>query len=126
MPSDAASRPRQFGRIDPQLFASPARHARVDDLMRTAEWNLGPSSFSMHRDHDLALMPLLMFAVIEAAALLEEPRSECAAFHGFASVEYLIQPLQPAAPPIRDFLRCRARSARERVRHYCPTCLRAD
>jgi hypothetical protein len=49
--------------------------------MRTTEGNLGLSSFSMHGDHDLPHMALLMFAVIDTATLVQEPFSECAAFH---------------------------------------------
>ena len=37
-------------------------------------------------------MPLLMFAVIDAAALLDEPFSECAAFHLCMTADYLIWP----------------------------------
>jgi hypothetical protein len=55
--------------------------------MRAAQWNFRLSSFSMHRDHDLAFMPLLMFSVIDAAALPDEPFPERAAFHCIASVD---------------------------------------
>jgi hypothetical protein len=40
----------------------------------------------MHRDHNLAPVPLLMFSVIDAAALPDEPFPERAAFHCIASV----------------------------------------
>jgi hypothetical protein len=56
-------------------------YSLIDDLMRTAERNFRLSSFSMHCDHSGALMPLPMFAMIDAAAPLYEPFSECAAFH---------------------------------------------
>jgi hypothetical protein len=59
-------------------------------LAGTAERDFGLSAFPMHGYHDLPLIPLLMFAVIDAAALLYEPLSECAAFHCFTSAEPLI------------------------------------
>jgi len=49
--------------------------------MRTAEWNLRLPTFPMYCDQDLAFMPLVMFAMIDAAALLYQPFSERAAFH---------------------------------------------
>jgi hypothetical protein len=66
-------------------LASPAHHALIDDLTQTTEWNF-LSSFSMHGDHDLPPMPLLMFAVIDAAALFYEPFSKRAAFHYSTSI----------------------------------------
>jgi hypothetical protein len=53
-----------------------------------AERNFRPSVFSMHRDNDRTLMPLITLAVIDAAALLNEPLSKCIAFHSFAPVGY--------------------------------------
>jgi hypothetical protein len=48
--------------------------------MRTAEWNFRLPSFSMRCDHDLAFMPLVMFAMIDAATLLYEPLFEMCCF----------------------------------------------
>jgi len=70
-----------LGRIKPKLFARAAHRARIEELTRAAERHFCLSSFSMHCDHHGTLMPLLMFAMIDAAALLDEPFSECAAFH---------------------------------------------
>jgi hypothetical protein len=49
--------------------------------VRTAEGNFRLSFFSVHRDHGMALVPLVMFGMIDAATLLYEPFSKCAAFH---------------------------------------------
>jgi hypothetical protein len=83
--SDAAFRSGQLCRIESQFFAGAAHLARVKDLARTAERNFRPSAFSMHRDHDTALVPLIMLAVIDAAALLNQPFSKCSAFHYICS-----------------------------------------
>ncbi len=64
-----------------QAVARSTHHPRIEDLTRAAERHLCLASFSMHGDYHRTLMPLLMFAVIDATALLDEPFSECAAFH---------------------------------------------
>jgi hypothetical protein len=84
--SDPAFQSGQLCRIESQFFAGAAYQARVKDLVGMAEWNFRLSAFSMHRDHDRALMPPIMLAVINAAALLNEPPSKCRAFHTFAPV----------------------------------------
>jgi hypothetical protein len=71
-------------RIESQFFTGAAHQARVKDLARMAERNFRLSAFSMHRDHNRALMALIMLAMIDAAALLNEPLSKCSAFHLFA------------------------------------------
>jgi hypothetical protein len=83
--SDSAFRSGQLCRIESQFFASAAHQARVKDLVRLTKRNFRPSAFSMHRDHDRALMPLIMLAVIDAAALLNQPFSKCSAFHYICS-----------------------------------------
>jgi len=55
--------------------SSQARRTTREGLARAAEWNFRLSAFSMHRHHDMALMPLLVLTVIDAAALLNEPFS---------------------------------------------------
>jgi len=50
-----------------------------------AERNFHLSAFSMHGDHGLPLVPLIMFTVIDAATLLHEPFTECGAFHYICS-----------------------------------------
>jgi hypothetical protein len=86
--SGPAFRSGQLCRIESQFFAGAAHQARVKDLVRLTKRNFRLSAFSMHRDHDRALMPLIMLAVIDAAALLNEPFSKCIAFHTFAPVGY--------------------------------------
>jgi len=81
IPSDATPRSWQLGRIKPKLFTRAAHHALIEDLTRGAERHFCLSSLSVHCDYHGALMPPLMFAVIDATALLDEPFSECAAFH---------------------------------------------
>lgn len=83
--SDSAFRSGQLCWIESQFFASAAHQARVKDLVRVAKRNFRLSAFSMHRDHDRALMPLIMLAVIDAAALLNEPFSKCSTFHYICS-----------------------------------------
>jgi hypothetical protein len=73
-----------------QVLHKPGAPARVEGLARTAERNFCLSAFSMHRYHDLPLVPLLMLTVIDAASLLHEPFSECGAFHCSAPVGYRI------------------------------------
>jgi hypothetical protein len=73
----------QLGAIKPELFTGPMHDARVKDLMRSAKGNLRFSAVSMHRHHDVALVPLLM-PMIEPATLLEQPFPKCRAFHCFA------------------------------------------
>jgi hypothetical protein len=83
--SDPAFRSGQLCWIESEFFAGAAHQARVKDLVRMAERNFGPSVFSMHRDHDRTLMPLITLAVIDAAALLNELLSKCIAFHYICS-----------------------------------------
>lgn len=83
--SGPAFRSGQLCRIESQLFAGAAHQARVKDLVRLTKRNFRLSAFSMHRDHDRALMPLIMLAVIDAAALPNEPFSKCSAFHYICS-----------------------------------------
>ncbi len=78
--SDAAFRSGQSCRIESQFFTDATQQARVKDLARTAERNFRLSAFSMHRDHDTALVPLIMLTVIDAAALLNEPLLKCSSF----------------------------------------------
>jgi hypothetical protein len=68
-------------RIESEFLAGLSHDARVEDLLRTTEWNLGPSTFSMHGHRDVACMPALMLAMIDAAPLLDQPLSKCCAFH---------------------------------------------
>jgi hypothetical protein len=82
-PSDPALWAWQLGAIKPELFTGPMHDARVEDLMRSAKGNLRFSAVSMHRHHDVALVPLLM-PMIESATLLEQPFPKCRAFHCFA------------------------------------------
>ena len=85
--SGPAFRSRQLCRIESQFFAGAAHEARVKDLVRLTKRNFRLSAFSMHCDHNRTLMPLIMLAVIDAAALLNEPFSKCSAFHIFAPVD---------------------------------------
>jgi hypothetical protein len=41
----------------------------------------------MNGDHDLTLMPLVMFGMVDAATMPYEPFSERAAFHFFISAD---------------------------------------
>ena len=71
----------RVGRARIQRFGGAPRARRGLGGNRRAQ--LWPFGLPDARLHDLPLMPLLMFAVIDAAALLYEPLSECAAFHCF-------------------------------------------
>jgi hypothetical protein len=79
--SDPAFWAGQLRRIETQFLAGPLHYTGIEELTRTAERNFRLPSIAMYRDHDLALVPLMMLSMINAAALLHEPRSECSAFH---------------------------------------------
>jgi hypothetical protein len=91
-PSNAALRSRQLSGIKPQIFASPAHHAVIDNLTRTTKWHFSLSPLSMNGDHDLTLMPPVMFVMVDAATLSYKPLSKRAAFHCSNSADSQLRP----------------------------------
>jgi hypothetical protein len=78
----AALGARQFRPIKPEFFTDAPHFARIERLTTAAtERRERLAILSMHGDHDVTLIPLVMLIVVEPASTLGEPLPKCAALH---------------------------------------------
>lgn len=84
---DTTLRSRQLRPIEPELFAGPTYHARVEGLTGASKRNFGLSALSMHRYDDVTLAVPLMLVAVETTSLLGQPPSKLCAFHRCAPAD---------------------------------------
>jgi hypothetical protein len=65
-----------MSRIEPEIFAGPLYHARIENLARAAQRNLRLSTLPMHCHNGLAFVPPMAFTMINSATLLHQPFSD--------------------------------------------------
>jgi hypothetical protein len=81
LPSDAALRPGQLRRIEPELVADAAHGARIKGTVRASEREPRLAAFAMYRNFPVTLVTTWMLVGIDAAPVFHKPLSKCCGFH---------------------------------------------
>jgi hypothetical protein len=81
--------------IKAEFLTSLTHHPSVEDLVRASKGDLCLSTFSMHRDDDLAFAALFMLVSVKAAAVLGQPFPKCGAFHCFVPMYQGLDRVEP-------------------------------
>jgi len=71
----------QLRGVESKVFTGSLHHARIKYLARAAKRNFRFATFPVYRHHSLPCMPPVVLMMIDAASALQQPFSECGAFH---------------------------------------------